>query len=71
MQPRHALPFLQPGRLARVLTSTESVPSGPDHTDTTHEVNLCLCHCPSASQRVVCSWCVQFLSPASGQSDIR
>ena len=23
MQPRHALPFLQPGRLARVLTSTQ------------------------------------------------
>ena len=49
MQPRYALPFLQPGRLARVLTSNESVPSGPDDTDAAHEVILSHCCCPSVS----------------------
>ena len=40
MQPRYALPFLQPGRLARVLTSTESPAADPDGEDAANEVLL-------------------------------
>lgn len=38
MQPRYALPFLQPGRLARVLTSADPAPAGSDNTDAAHQV---------------------------------
>ena len=38
MQPHYALPFLQPGRLARVLTSAEQAPAGPDNADAAHHV---------------------------------
>ncbi len=44
MQPRYALPFLQPGRLARVLTSAESAPANPEDADSAQEV-ACIC-CP-------------------------
>jgi len=42
MQPRYALPFLQPGRLARVLTSAESAPATPEDADSAQEV-ACIC----------------------------
>ena len=39
MQPRHALPFLQPGRLARVLTDgADRAPAGPEGSAAAHEV---------------------------------
>ena len=39
MQPRYALPFLQPGRLARVLTSAEPASGVPLDADAAHEVD--------------------------------
>jgi ATP-dependent RNA helicase DOB1 len=38
MQPRYVLPFLQPGRLARVLTSTTSSAAEPNGEDAAKEV---------------------------------
>ena len=39
MQPRHALPFLQPGRLARVLTdSADRAPAGQESSAPSQEV---------------------------------
>ena len=39
MQPRHALPFLQPGRLARVLTDgADRAPAGQEDSAPAHEV---------------------------------
>lgn len=45
MQPRYALPFLQPGRLVRVLTSAESTPASSDDADAAQEVLLFSAHC--------------------------
>ena len=39
MQPRYALPFLQPGRLARVLTSTKPASGVPQDPDAALEVD--------------------------------
>ena len=39
VQPRHALPFLQPGRLARVLTNgADRAPAGQEDSASAHEV---------------------------------
>lgn len=45
MQPRYALPFLQPGRLAWVLTSAESAPATPEIADSAQEVACKCCSC--------------------------
>lgn len=49
MQPRYALPFLQPGRLARVLTSAESSPATPEDADSAQEVACKCCSCRPTS----------------------
>ena len=47
MQPRHALPFLQPGRLARVLTDgADQAPAGQGDSAPFHEV-LPSPYCPT------------------------
>ena len=59
MQPRYALPFLQPGRLARVLTSAELSAADPDGEDAANEVLseacLCLQQC-HAAESCRCNW---------------
>ncbi len=76
MQPRYALPFLQPGRLARVLTTTESAPASTDDTDAAHEVSplhcCCLLLCTHASTCIPFSsyshscWCTSAVYARSG-----